>query len=277
MLKRQNACAEPDIVCYWSRTQHTRRNFGDALNPLLLEALTGKSVEHYNDCGPWRKLFAPTLLCIGSILERDKLSFHLRAGEIHVWGTGTRGKNSLAHLKKAKIHAVRGPLTRKRLLADGVACPEVYGDPAILLPQILKASRVPSPRICVMPHYADVSKCHSWLSKNHLTEQVHVIDVLAPIAQVVREISAAKCVISSSLHGLIVADAYGIPNARIRFGDAITDDFKYHDYFLSVERPLTAPIDDNCQATAESLIERCEIGNVSVISDIGRALPSFCR
>lgn len=278
MLKSPNARAASEIICYWSRTQETEKNFGDALNPLLLKALTGKPVEHYNDCGQWRKLFSPMLFCIGSILDRNKLSHRLRPGEIHVWGTGTRGEKNLAHFKKATIHAVRGPLTRKKLLEDGVACPEIYGDPAILLPQIIKPSEVPSPSVCLMPHYADVARCSNWLSENGLTEQVHVIDVMAPITQVVHEISSAKCVVSSSLHGLIVADAYGVPNARIRFGDAIAGgDFKYHDYFLSVDRPLSAPIDGNGRATVESLLERCELGNAELIGGVGRALPDFCR
>ena len=42
---------------------------------------------------------------------------------------------------------------------------------------------------------------------------------------------------SSSLHGLIAADAYGIPNARINLtGRLVGGDFKFEDYALSVNR-----------------------------------------
>lgn len=49
------------------------------------------------------------------------------------------------------------------------------------------------------------------------------------------ELCSCDCVISSSLHGLIIAEAYGIPTLWVKFSDEINgDDFKFYDYYASI-------------------------------------------
>lgn len=50
-----------------------------------------------------------------------------------VWGAGIIDGTKKLRYKPKKVYAVRGPLTRKVLLAQGVKCPEIYGDPALLV------------------------------------------------------------------------------------------------------------------------------------------------
>ena len=48
-------------------------------------------------------------------------------------------------------------------------------------------------------------------------------------------------VFSSSLHGLIIAEAYGIPNYRIKISDLIIGgDFKFDDYYASIGKKVKA-------------------------------------
>jgi hypothetical protein len=62
-----------------------------------------------------------------------------------------------------------------------------------------------------------------------------VIDLCQTVEKVVADITSCDCIFSSSLHGLIVAHAYGIPAVWIRPGGPIMgDDVKFHDYFASV-------------------------------------------
>jgi pyruvyltransferase len=62
-----------------------------------------------------------------------------------------------------------------------------------------------------------------------------VISPLDPWWSVVRRISRARHVISTSLHGLVVADAFGVPCTYLRLSEE-ENLFKYEDYVLGVGR-----------------------------------------
>jgi len=84
----------------------------------------------------------------------------------------------------------------------------------------------------VVPHYTDY-RCavgKFWGQRN-----IRIVDVMNPFERVVDDICACRAVISSSLHGLIVAHAYGIPALWVKFGDGVIGGgFKFRDYFESV-------------------------------------------
>jgi hypothetical protein len=131
---------------------------------------------------------------------------------------------------KARYLAVRGPLTRDVVLRAGGDCPEVYGDPALLLPLVYLRSAFRERRhdIGLVPHYVDLKAARNY--------GLPIINPLrADPLEVVNEILACRAILSSSLHGIIVAHAYGIPAAWVRLSDRLDgDDTKFRDYAASV-------------------------------------------
>ncbi len=95
------------------------------------------------------------MLALGSIL------YFGREGDV-VWGTGTNGKNTnrgdyrFSHLD---VRAVRGPLTRQFLLTMfGIESPEIYGDPALLVPYLFPEfvrPEYPAHPYTIIPHYSE--------------------------------------------------------------------------------------------------------------------------
>lgn len=272
-----------DLIGYWSRQADTSLNFGDALNPAVLSAMSGSSIVHYDDASLWRQRMNPVVYGVGSILERRKSGLQVRKGRVHIWGTGTRGEKSLSHLKGTRIHAVRGPLTRKRLLEHGIDCPECYGDPALLLPRLLNADAVASDEmaadqktgIVLVPHYVDRQACLLWLDEHCPNLQVTVLDVFDPLESIVSHIRQASFVLSSSLHGLIVSDAFRVPNARIKFSDDISGkDFKFDDYALSVGRAEGQVTDLRKTTSLEPALGSCELGDTGISAALIAAFPA---
>lgn len=156
-----------------------------------------------------------------------------------VWGTGCIGYGQVKTPPK-KIYAVRGPLTRKELIKKGIECPEIYGDPALLFPEIYNPSRRTKYTYGLIPHYIDFTDPTSLsIIKDLESKGVKIINITSGVFHFIDELLQCKNILSSSLHGLIMSDAYNIPNVRIKLSDKLVGgDFKFDDYHLSVGKPI---------------------------------------
>jgi pyruvyltransferase len=153
-------------------------------------------------------------------------------------------EDACLNCKPKKVLAVRGPLTRKFLLTNGIDCPEVYGDPALLLPYYYNPIVAKKYKIGIIPHYIDKKNVYvsDFISKYIL--DVKLIDIVNYVNwyDFINEIYECEFIISSSLHGLIVSDAYNIPNYWIEFSKNIpVNRFKYKDYYMYVKKTITDP------------------------------------
>ena len=167
-----------------------------------------------------------TLYAIGSILG-------FRCQDAVVWGSGLLSprKNILNRIKFSKldIRSVRGPKTRDVLLGQGKNCPEIYGDPAILMPEIYRPKNTQKIHaVSLVLHYAN--KCAF-----SVPESINIVDIVTSDYQgFIDQIVQSSLVISSSLHGIILAESYGVP-AVLMLKEGI-DLFKYLDWYYSTGR-----------------------------------------
>lgn len=204
------------------------RNFGDDINFSFLPNITECKHLLYKQ-SLYNK--QTNYLMIGSILT-DKF---INPNAI-VWGSGMLRKKLLKK-KPQKVCAVRGPLTRNVLLESGISCPEIYGDPALLIPYYYYPYIQKKYKLGIIPHWSHINSPLVKKFKNE--EDVKVIDFknYTDWKSVIKQIVSCEFIVSESLHGLIISEAFNIPNIWITFGD-IGQDFKYEDFFRSVGKPL---------------------------------------
>ncbi|KVV15885.1 hypothetical protein AP058_00501 [Flavobacterium sp. TAB 87] len=119
------------------------------------------------------------------------------------------------------------------MLAQGYEVPAIFGDPALLLPRYFNPKVEKKYRLGIIPHYNDAVFVDALKLES---ADVCVISMMTnDIEGKTIEFLQCEKIISSSLHGIIVAHAYGIPAVWQRFSDQVFgDDIKYQDYFESV-------------------------------------------
>lgn len=163
------------------------------------------------------------LLTIGSIL-------HFATTSDHVWGSGWNGKIPEKEFKARDltVHAVRGPLTAEFLTKRGIHVPEVYGDPALLVPHLFKDRF----QVSADFDYVFVPNLHDLAV---VQQQKNIVSPLWGWNLAVENILKAKLVLASSLHGLIIAEAFGIPARYVRLSQT-ENLFKYKDYYFGSGR-----------------------------------------
>lgn len=220
-------------------------NFGDALSPILVREITGRNVVYSS-------IFRCELIGVGSILDiyfrwRRARSIVSR-NEIVTWGAGFIKEGPKRHPKGLVIAAVRGPDTRDRLrLSPNTP----IGDPGLLASMF--AQRLISPRYSwgIIPHLADSNDQKVKLLLQN-TKHSTLIRLDQDPIQTLNEICQCERIISSSLHGLIIADALNIPNWRIKFSNRIIGgSWKFNDYFNSVQKldrtSISTPLSGNLE------------------------------
>ena len=201
-----------DLPLYWVNGH----NFGDVLNPLLYKNLTGFDAIHSDQ--------SPKILSIGSVMHFAK------PGDI-IWGSGCLSPDIPLQLDSTtRVLAVRGRLTADLLKGYGIEV-SIFGDPSWLLPMFIKPSEQ-TDMIGFMPHYIDYGQV------GKLPENVKLLNPATDPEQLIKEITSCKAIVSSSLHGIVVAEAYGIPATWVELSDLVGGNgFKFRDYYADKVLP----------------------------------------
>lgn len=252
-----------------AKTRRPFLNFGDELSPLIVESVSGRKVQ-------WASPRAAEIVSVGSVLE---LAGRYPSSAA-VWGTGLRAAPEPATAIRfvenlGNVLAVRGPRTRSALrLGDDVA----LGDPGLLAERLVKRQAPRHERKVFVPHFT------TWNSREGLRllgkasgRGFEIVPPSLPPMAVMAAIADASFVMSSSLHGVIVAHSLGVPTRLLEVGGRPGNepDWKFMDYFASLGSDYGAEpwsVFDDAKALAGSMehgTAKCE-----EIQDSARSLGS---
>lgn len=220
-------------VVYWDGEP----NFGDMIGPYLISKITGKPVLNILDTS------MSGYMTVGSILH------FVNKKNMLIWGSGfieTPTEQHIDNIKKFKpdFLSVRGQETARQLERAGLTPPDsqAQGDPALLMPLFYTPAttqRLHSIGLC--PHFVHKADFFTAFSDQ---DEIKIIDVQRNPQQVIDELYASAVCISTSLHGLIVAQAYAIPWVWLEIVDHNLrgNDFKFKDFFSTLEATQIAHV-----------------------------------
>jgi len=222
-------------------------NMGDLLNKDMLESLFQIKVLRVND------FYESNMAAIGSSLSRTLYSsiFKRRIKQrircffhndpFYIWGTGFINYNTQEdnkfRFRNIIFLSLRGNLSKnrvERILGERLNIPT--GDGGLLVDRWIGEKLPKKYRIGIIPHYKEKDSPIVSEMKKKYSDSV-IIDIGKKPIEVVKEIASCETILSSSLHGLVAADSFHIPNKHILlypYGERMKGDgFKFADYYSS--------------------------------------------
>jgi pyruvyltransferase len=194
------------------------KNWGDAFTPFLFEEGFGVEVEH---AASWDA----ELFSCGSLIDRVPDGF-----QGHILGSGIGFSETRKDLTR-----VQGPLLlRGKLTSDRCKSSETarFGDPGILASLFVSPHIRKKRRYGVIPHYVDKKneELEFWVE----CKDALYINIEGGIRSVIQAVASCEVIVSSSLHGLVIADSLGIPNKWVKLSDKLLGDgLKFRDYYTA--------------------------------------------
>lgn len=211
------------VNAYWYRETV---NFGDLLTPIVLRHHGLTPVHAY----PRKARLAST----GSILEHLPEAF-----EGFILGSGFINGQSRRSFPLARILAVRGIHTRDRI--EGLGTSITLGDPGLYAGRLMGRRHDPTCALGIIPHHSNLRAPAFHAIAARAPDEVRIISPVAQPDDVFAQIQDCEIIASASLHGLILADALGIPSVWIAEIGLLGGIFKFHDYASAVGRRDWAP------------------------------------
>lgn len=243
------------------------QNFGDASNEWLFKNFCPDIQSE--DCW-WsinKEYNCKTILGMGSIIDK------INTNDV-VCGSGMIAPNLYPKFppnKLKEMRLIRGPLTYDKLVSKGYKVQREYGDPGLLFSEVYKPEVIKKHKFGVIPHFSEKDKPGV---KKLISQGCHYIDIEQANTpeKFLNELNECNVIFSSSLHGIIIADSYDIPAYHAKFGKGIND-FKFRDYYASVERNYSfVPIYDSNINT--NILEK-HINNYSISFDKNKLVDNI--
>lgn len=204
-------------VSAWWFTRY--KNVGDLLGPYLLHKLTKRRIN--------KNIFGlrKHILSVGSIL--DQATEHSL-----IWGAGAISKGKVSpSIQKENIFMLRGSLSQREIKVD-FEHPLLLADPAMIVSEFYRPVVVKKWKVGIVPHYVDQGLL-SFVPTD--SDIYHIINIKQDVEPFIQDLLSCDFIFSSSLHGLIIADSYEIPNCWVRFDGGLFSPFKFYDYFSAFD------------------------------------------
>ncbi len=237
-------------------------NMGDQLNYLIMKSLKIRHMNtHFSRCN---------FIAIGSLLDQFFLTRDDRPktqNPVKVWGSGFLahpgefGGDAAAPEQFAapmEFAALRGKLSKER--CEKILGRELgdiaLGDPGLLIKRFFDTSGIRKEYdVGFVPHHSELAAFEESAQRLKKHSSV-VIDATRNMSEVLRKIAACRVIVSSGLHGLIVADSFGIPNRRMILSQKpVVSDFKFADYDSVFTTPAMPPLHPLKQPVTDDQID----------------------
>lgn len=214
------------LKLYWWRYDYPQKlNFGDEITPEIIERIWGRKTT-------WSPPSECEVAGAGSIIEiMQELS---NGNHIKVWGSGFIKPGVNNSHENLDFYAVRGKKTLARIRNRHDV---TLGDPGLLANLVYKSSSAKKYKVGIVAHYVDLD--NPIIQPLSSREEYLVINPLDSPQKVVKDITSCEIIFSSSLHGLIISDSFGIPNYWMPLSQKLTGgDYKFTDYYSSTDRKI---------------------------------------
>lgn len=211
-------------------------NWGDDINEFFFEHVTGMRFQLI----PFSQMHSQRehYLLIGSILGFYNLDNTI------IYGTGVLDPQKPLIGHPNRVLSVRGPLTRELLLKNRINCPEIYGDPALLMPLFYNGTKKPEYTYGIILNMGtDEKTIMPLLNTMQELYRCKIINmtIYNKWTDIIDDILSCEMVISESLHGLIVSETYAIPSVWVEFKQHPDFwAFKFNDFYSSINKNETS-------------------------------------
>lgn len=224
---------------HWAKCGGGAGNFGDSLTALILDYL---NIPH-----EWAPPESAELFGIGSIVEAVPDGY---TGV--VWSSGQIRETTRKDLRRAQVLALRGPHTLER-----TQCADPHdvalGDGGLLC-DLFHRSATRRYKLGIIPHYVHAGD-PAVAAVAAGSSEITIVDICGEPLEVIQHVGQCQHILSSSLHGLVLADSLGIPSEWMELDNAaelLGRGFKFEDYLasfgLAEKRPTCLHATDDLDA-----------------------------
>lgn len=174
----------------------------------------------------WSEPTSADVCVIGSILDIIPKTF---SGAIV--GAGFIQAGPQKTFDNATFLAIRGPLSAERAGIEKTT----FGDAGLLAPKLVAPPSNTKYSLGIVPHYFDKTVPAIQKIIDRKDSRILIIDVQAGADEVLAQIASCEAILSSSLHGIVVADSYDRRSGWLELSDSVIGQgFKFRDYARSL-------------------------------------------